>query len=488
VRGAAYHLRHLAQAVSGALAARRWRAALAGSIIAGMDRVSATAAALLRLESPTAPLHLGWFARLERRGGETVDVAALLERIAARLARAPRLRQVAAPVADGGGGLLWREDARFDVGRHVDVWPGAAATEEELQRALEVFLAEPLERDRPLWRLLVVPATRGGGGALAGKVHRALADGHDAGRLRELVFDDMPGPASGARGAAADVLALDEYRMAHRMHAIGAGPADAVRIGATLRRVALAHTVGRLRPAAPSFLDRTSARRRTFVTARIDAGRVARIAAKAGATDHDVVLALAAGALRRLALASGVEPVDMRALVPLDVAGEELLGDAPCAVLELPLAERRAAARLEAVREGMAAALGATRAAADRSHDGAAVLAGPPEELATRLAIGARVSNVTIPSAAAPAGALHLGGTRVRALFPVTPAPDEHALALGTLAYERHVHIGATADAETVRGVQRLPLMLADAVEELAVPNGVRASPRTGPDRRSGRR
>ena len=440
-----------------------------------MERVSATAAALLRLESPTAPLNVGWVARLDGRAQrDPLDVAALLDRIAGRLRRAPRLRQVASRTTEGEGELVWREDPQFELARHVVVWQGRAVGKEEVRRVLDGFLAEPLARDRPLWRVLVVPATRGGGAAIAGMVHRALADGNDAARLRELVFDATPVAGTGDQ-ARSDALALDELREAHRMRALAGSPAERVRIGATLRRVALTRTVGQLTPAPPSFLDGTGARARTFVTARVDAGRLGRIAAHADATVHDVVLALVAGALRRLAVAGGEPPANVRALVPLDVGEDELLGDAPCTVLELPVGEQLAAERLASIRGGMAAALAAARAGTTAPRDqAAAVLAGPPEELASRLALGVRVCNVTIPSATAPAGSLTLDGRRVRALFPVTPVPDEHALALGTLAYGRHVHVSATADAATVRAIGRLPIILADALEELGVSSGAR--------------
>jgi len=476
VKRAEEALRHLARAPLHALAAGRYRRLPGASIIAAMERVTATAAALLALESPTAPLNVGWVARLD--GGarrDPLDVAALLDRIAGRLPRAPRLRQIAVRAPAGDRELVWREDPHFELARHVVVCDSPSPGEEDVRRVLDAFLAQPLARERPLWRLLVVPATRSGGAAIAGMVHRALTDGDDAMRLRELVFD-APAASGAPERTHRDALALSELREAHRMRSLAGAHGERSRIGETLRHVALTRTLGQLTPAPPSFLDGSGARRRTFVTARADAGRLGRIAAHADATVHDVVLALVAGALRRLAVAGGEQPADVRALVPLAVGEDELLGDAPCTVLELPVGERRPDDRLAVVRSGMAAALAAARAGdvGPSRPGGGAVLAGPPEELASRLALGMRVCNVTIPSALAPAGFLRLDGRRVRALFPVAPLPDEHALALGTLAYERHVHVCATADAQAVRAIGRLPIILADALEELGLSSGLR--------------
>jgi diacylglycerol O-acyltransferase len=442
-----------------------------------MEPVSSSSAALLRLESPSAPLHVGWVARLERAGAEGFDAVALRSRIAGRLIEAPRLRRVVARRLAPSGALVWREDPDFRIERHVAIWPGGAAGEEELRVAVERFIAEPMGHELPLWRVLVVPRTRAGGAVIAGKLHRALVDGDDPGLLRAVVCDPAAAAAE-ARAAAADALALDEFRAAGRLRALAPVPSERTRIGATLRRSAIARTEGPLVAAPSSFLDGTSGAHRTLVTARADLGRLVRIAERTGTTLHDVVLALATGVLRRLATASGVAPVDVRALVPVGVDGEELLGDAPCAVLELPVAEQRAAARLSEIHHAMEAAAGVGRAAAGnpRATPAPALIAGPPEQLASRLALAARLCNVTIPSTRAPHGALYVGGVRVRALFAASPLPEGHALSLSTIAYDRRLHLAAAADPTALAAIGRLPIMLADAVEELGVSTGVRGA------------
>lgn len=437
-----------------------------------MERVSATAAALLRLDTAGARQHAGWLARLDPQDGP-IDVAALRTAIAGRLGRTPRLRQVPVRAARPNDDLTWGEASGFDVDRHVLAGPDAVLREEELRDAVDAFLLERLGHEQPLWRVLVLPRTRTGGSVIVGKVHRALADGHDAALLRELVFD----PAAATERIASDRLALDEFRAAHRAEALGAG---GTRIGATLRRAALSRTVGPLVPAPPSFFDGGGAQpgRTTLVTARVELGRLSRISEHTGATVHDVVLTVAAGALRRLAIAGGEpEPADVRALVPVEVGEQSVLGDMPCAVIDLPVGERSAARRLSVVRQTMEAAA-CQRPDWSSGAQGRAptVLAGPPEELATRLALGARVCNLTIPSAQGPTRDRRVGGARVRALYPVAPVLDDHALAFGTLSYGRHLHVGAAADTSAVTAIGRLPVMLVDAVEELGVSTGARRS------------
>jgi hypothetical protein len=246
-----------------------------------------------------------------------------------------------------------------------------------------------------------------------------------------------------------------------------------------MRRAAYARTEGLLAPAPPSYLNAggASGAARTLVTARLELGRLQRIAERSATELHDVVLAIAAGALRRVALAAGEEPADLRALVPVDLGEHTLLGEEPCAVVELPVSERNPTARLRAIHATMGTARRPRRA--EGGGDALpprppTLLAGPPEELPTRLAIGARLCNLTIPSARGPAQALHVGGANVRALFPVAPLHDEHALTLSTLSYGRHLHVTAAVEAAAIGGAGRLPVMLADAAEELGLATGAR--------------
>lgn len=446
-----------------------------------MERVSSTSAALLQLESQAAQMHVGWLARVDAgAGGAALDVDALRERVERRLAAAPRFRRVVAAVeargAAGGGELAWRDDPSFALARHVVVSDAPVAGEEELRRAIDGFLAQRLPRERPLWRVLVVPRA-GGGAAIVAKAHRALLGAEETTTLRDLVLDGAPVAAD---RTGADALALREYRTAARMDALATARHARGRIGTAMRHAAYSRTEGLLTPAPPSFLNAPAARRReagsgadggprTIVTARLELGRLRRIAERSGTELHDVVLALAAGTLRRVALAAGEQPADLRAMVPVAVPDEELaLGDAPCAVVELPVAERTPLARLRAIHATMAAVRGPRSSAGPPST----LLAGPPEELPSRLAMGVRLCNLTIPSAHGPERALHVAGAHVRALFPVTPLPDDHALTLGTLSYGRHLHVTAAADAAAIGGVGRLPVMLADAAEELALSTG----------------
>ncbi|MDO8198505.1 wax ester/triacylglycerol synthase domain-containing protein, partial [Conexibacter sp. CPCC 205762] len=176
-----------------------------------MERVSTVSAALLQLESRAGQMHVGFLARVDAGpGGASLDVEVLRQRIARRLERTPRLRQVVAPIGERDGRLVWRQQRDFALARHVSVCDAPVGGEEQLRAVVDAFLARELERDRPLWHVLVVPSAGSGGAAIVAVAHRALyADAGSAAEpdlLRALIFDRAApaggGHAGGAGGGA----------------------------------------------------------------------------------------------------------------------------------------------------------------------------------------------------------------------------------------------------------------------------------------------
>src|SRR4051812_19804248 len=149
-----------------------------GSLCRTMDRLSALDASFLRVETPTAHMHVGWLATVDLpEGTERLERDALVERIAGRLHVVPRFRQV---IRQPPGGLVspyWADDAGFDIDEHVVADERPRHTTASLMLLAEQFFSEQLPRDRPLWQLLVVPDLGGRRAAILGKVHHAMVDG-----------------------------------------------------------------------------------------------------------------------------------------------------------------------------------------------------------------------------------------------------------------------------------------------------------------------
>jgi diacylglycerol O-acyltransferase len=83
------------------------------------------------------------------------------------------------------------------------------------------------------------------------------------------------------------------------------------------------------------------------------------------------------------------------------------------------------------------------------------------------MAASPRLYNVTVSNVPGPRVPLFLAGGRVRSILPVIPIPDRHALAVGALTYERRLHLSAYLDPDVLHRAGALPVMLADAFQEL---------------------
>jgi hypothetical protein len=98
----------------------------------------------------------------------------------------------------------------------------------------------------------------------------------------------------------------------------------------------------------------------------------------------------------------------------------------------------------------------------------AGTLPEPFKRRAAQLAASPRLYNLTISNVPGPRVALYAAGARVRAIYPVIPIPDGHALSFGVLTYDGRVHFSAYVDPDALPRAGRLAIMLEDAIEELS--------------------
>ena len=470
-----------------------------------MDRMSALDSSFLRVETPTAHMHVGWVSMLERPPGMArLDAARVRERIAARLPVVPRFRQRVVPVPLGLGEPVWGDDPDFELEAHVaEASYDGELDGRDLSALADDFLSRPLARERPLWEILVVPRVTGGRAALVGKVHHAMVDGLAAVELGMLLFDVEPEPDDDAAAAppwtpspspgpirlAVDSLAdsaLEQFRQAGRLVAAGRSPGRSVRIADTMRRAAMSLVDDALRPAPASHLNVPIGPRRTLVTHAVDLERLLTIKRTCGVSLNDVVLALCSGALRRFAEASGEPCADVRAMVPISVRdGAAGPGNRiTFGFIALPVAEPSAGRRLTAASARMAELKESGRIGGSALLlQGVGALPEPLKTRAARLAASPRLYNVTISNVPGPRMPLYAAGARVHSIAPVIPLPDEHALAIGVLTYDGRAHFAVHADPDALRRVASFPGLLDEALVELELETVSRG----GPARRSSR-
>ena len=274
------------------------------------ERLSALDASFLAVESPLAPMHVGWVASFDPPDGGPTTAEELIAHIAERLEHAHRYRQKLADVPLGIHDPVWVDDPDFDPARHLHVADGDVVD--------EVF-STPLPRDRPLWEMWVL----GDPPTIVGKAHHCMVDGTAVVELGNLMLDaepDAPAPEGGDWAPSPEPNPGQRLgrAIADRIGETAGLLATPLRLATNLRALPgtarmVSHTVLPPAPPSPLNLHGSGRRHHTRVTRSLDQVRTIRRAF--GVTPNDVVLAACAGGLHTFL----DPPGPLKVMVPADV-------------------------------------------------------------------------------------------------------------------------------------------------------------------------
>lgn len=207
---------------------------------------------------------------------------------------------------------MWLEDCEVDLDYHVRrVQVHAPGGRRELDEVIGTVASTPLDRSRPLWEFHVAEGMADNRVAVIGKMHHALADGvASANLLAKLMDPDDPVPAqTRGRTDCAPPSTTELLRAAGRDHAqqFAALPgvvAEALAGARRLRRRAREREkqpdLAGLLQAPATFLNHVVSPGRTFATATLSLPQVKETSKQLRITINDLVMAMAAGALREL--------------------------------------------------------------------------------------------------------------------------------------------------------------------------------------------
>jgi diacylglycerol O-acyltransferase / wax synthase len=427
------------------------------------ERLSALDASFLAVESPLAPMHVGWVASFDPPADGPTTAEELIAHIAARMEGAHRYRQKLADVPLGVHDPVWVDDPDFDPARHLHVADGDVVDE---------VLSTPLARDRPLWEMWIT----GDPPAIVGKAHHCMVDGLAVVELGNLLLDadphaparlesewePAPEPTPGQRlgRAIADRIGETAGLLATPLRLV----ANVRALPATARMVS--HTLLPPAPSSPLNVHGSGRRHHTRVTRTLDEVRTIRRAF--GVTPNDVMLAACAGALHGFLDA----PPALKVMVPADVRA----ADDPAAsgnrisfvFLELPTDEADPLARLRAI--GRATEQRRRDEEADRLDDAFRVLALTPKPVQRTLAHAfahPRLFNLTISSVPGPAVTRYLRGCRLRTVHSAVPLSAHHGLSIGVVTVAGNACFGISSDPATVPDADALAGHLDAAFDEL---------------------
>lgn len=444
-----------------------------------MHQLTGLDAAFLYLETERSPMHIGGVSIIEPT---TPDGAFTLERLRAliseRLHTSRTFTQKLVDVPLNLGRPYWVADPNFDLTAHVERTqlpePGGM---EELRALVEWELAQPLDRNRPLWHLLLVEGltnVRGvppGSLAVISRIHHAAIDGVSGSEIMAALYDALPrspGPIT-ALAPVADEEAPSKFDLLkkagqgllpgarHLGQVVGESLKGVVRSGATwaFERVEL--------PPFPfsaprSVFNAPITKRRTWDCVHLGLDRIKRLRQATAGTVNDVVLSICAGALRSYLVGRGDLPEEpMVAMVPISVRGEDqkgTMGNQVSAMLvslgthlETPKERFDHVMRSAYDSKAYHRAVGA-RTLTDASNIVPFSVAGVAARLYTRMHLAERhrpIFNLVITNVPGPNIPLYVGGSKLLAHVGMAPIFDGMGLMLPVFSYNNRLSIGVVS-------------------------------------------
>lgn len=375
----------------------------------------------------------------------------------------------------------WETDHDVDLDYHVRhsalPHPGG---ERELGVLVSRLHSHPLDFHRPLWECHVIEGLEGGRFALYTKMHHALVDGIGGMRMLQR-----------AMGASSRQTRFEPpWSSAHapQPEVVGQRPTAARSLRGPLQHLpdtsrALLK-VWRARGAddgleapygAPkSILNEKVTAQRRFATQQYPLQRLKAVAAVAGVTLNDIVLAISAGALRRFLKEINALPRrSLTAGLPVSIRTREDSGVGTAISFILASLGTDRADPLRRLRAIQAS----TRRAKQhlRSLPPAALISyttlfmGPfiGELLCGLGGVGRPMFSLAISNVPGPEKPMYLSGARLEAMFPVSVLTHGQALNITCVSYAGQMNFGFTGCRDTLPHMQRLSVYAGEALDEL---------------------
>ena len=383
---------------------------------------------------------------------------------------------------------MWLENCDVDLDYHLRrVHVPSPGGRRELDRVIGEVASTPLNRDHPLWEFHVADGLAGGRCALIGKLHHALADGVASANLLARAMDlDSPGPASPATAdqcvapSSSELLRAagrDHLRQLIDMPSLASEAVSGLR---RLRRRSLERgeqpDLARPLRAPATFLNHVVSPVRTFASETLPLQDAKQTAKQLRVTINDVVLAIAAGALRKLSMrydGSADEPIV--ASVPLStdrslqrITGNEIGGLAVSLPVHIPDPLDRV--RLIAKATGIAKE---NQQLFDQKLYGRLMdylprtIATPVLRWVAEHDTDRRLMNLPISNVPGPREYGHFDGARVDEIYSVGPLAPGCGMNITVWSYVDQLNISVLADDRTFENTREATDALVDAFVEL---------------------
>jgi diacylglycerol O-acyltransferase / wax synthase len=228
----------------------------------------------------------------------------------------------------------------------------------------------------------------------------------------------------------------------------------------------------RLSPAAETPFNEPISPRRHLARARRPLGDLKRIKQRFGVTVNDVVLGVAAGAVRRFLERHGDTPLGLKTMVPVSVrgdAGATALGNQISFVfVELPCDEPDPARRHRDINLAMSERKrGGEPEGADAIMKAVGYAPRTLRQAVSRLVASPRAFNLVVSNIPGPSEPLYMCGSALEEVYPVVPIAARHALAIGVTTINDDSFVGVYVDAEPLPDADLPAEDIDESIEEL---------------------
>ena len=459
------------------------------------ERMSGVDTAWLRMENPTNLMMIVGVMIFEGR----LELAKVKRTIERRFLAFRRFRQCA--VQDPTG-AWWEDDPNFDIDSHIHrtALPGRA-DKAELEALASDLASTPLDYSKPLWQFHLVDNYEGGS-ALVMRIHHCYADGI---ALTQVVLSMTHETAAGSLalprealgqdgGSSADADIFGQFlkplagalegaqRMGRSLidqgREFAANPQNATDAleEVTRKGMDFAGEVAKLalmgRDATTRFKGPLGVRKRAAWAEPFPLEEVKVMGKALGCSINDVLLAMAAGALRAYLEANGdaVDGIEIRAIVPVNLRppgeGRQLGNRFGLVVVELPVGVDHPVERLLEVRRRMQALKGSYQPAIALGllHT---VGYGPKilqDQVTAMLSQNASLVMTNVPG---PQHPLHFAGRRIREMDFWVPQSGGIGMGLSILSYDGKIQFGVITDAGLVPDPGRIVSRFRDEFDRL---------------------
>lgn len=452
-----------------------------------MERLSGLDAFFLYLETPTQPLNVCCILELDTStmpGGYTY--ARFRGALAEHVGAVPEFRMKLADAQLNPDHPVWVDDEHFHLARHLHrVGVPGPGGRRELAEICGHIAGLPLDRDRPLWEMWVIEGlAREDAVAVMIKVHHAVVDGVAGANLLAHLCSlqpvaPPPQPVAGAGGgnsfriAASGLVgvALRPLRLATAL------PATLQALGQTALRARAGRSMAAPFSAPPTPFNGPLTRHRNIAYSALDMRDVKRVKDRFGVTVNDVVVALCAGAVRRLLTDRGELPdAPLVATVPVSVRdrsnrpGRNQTTWMFCRV-ESQISDpaeriRTIAARNIAAKEHTAAM--GTTLLHDWTQFGSSTMFGTAMRVLPHIPLtNSPAYNLILSNVPGPQDQLYFLGSRIDAMYPLGPLLGSAGLNVTVMSLNGGLGIGIIGCPDLMPDLWGLADAFPDALKEL---------------------